>query len=76
MFNRCLCYFLFIYLLIILKILTVNLIAADKKRRGKDTIFNHFVSSILIIYFYLFIFSLCLQCFDAVGWAAGRASGL
>jgi len=20
--------------------------------------------------------SLCLQCFDAVGWAAGRASGL
>ena len=24
---------------------------------------------------YLFIY-LCLQCFDAVGWAAGRASGL
>jgi len=22
------------------------------------------------------VFSLCLQCFDAVGWAAGRASGL
>ena len=22
------------------------------------------------------LFSLCLQCFDAVGWAAGRASGL
>jgi len=21
-------------------------------------------------------FTLCLQCFDAVGWAAGRASGL
>jgi len=21
-------------------------------------------------------FSLCLQCFDAVGWVAGRASGL
>jgi len=21
-------------------------------------------------------FDLCLQCFDAVGWAAGRASGL
>jgi len=25
-----------------------------------------------IIYFFLF----CLQCFDAVGWAAGRTSGL
>jgi len=22
------------------------------------------------------IFAVCLQCFDAVGWAAGRASGL
>ena len=27
--------------------------------------------------FYFFSFSLlCLQCFDAVGWVAGRASGL
>ena len=24
----------------------------------------------------LVILSYCLQCFDAVGWAAGRASGL
>jgi len=24
----------------------------------------------------LFVLSACLQCFDAVGWAAGRASGL
>ena len=24
----------------------------------------------------LFYFEDCLQCFDAVGWAAGRASGL
>ena len=24
----------------------------------------------------VFEFGLCLQCFDAVGWAAGRASGL
>ena len=23
-----------------------------------------------------FVLALCLQCFDAVGWAAGRASGL
>jgi len=22
------------------------------------------------------IYSVCLQCFDTVGWAAGRASGL
>ena len=26
--------------------------------------------------FCLFVRKLCLQCFDAVGWAAGRASGL
>ena len=25
---------------------------------------------------YLFVSKLFLQCFDAVGWAAGRASGL
>jgi len=29
-------------------------------------------SSFEVFYFILF----CLQCFDAVGWAAGRASGL
>ena len=26
--------------------------------------------------FFIFLHWLCLQCFDAVGWAAGRASGL
>jgi len=26
--------------------------------------------------FYLFTVQICLQCIDAVGWAAGRASGL
>jgi len=26
--------------------------------------------------FYLLLFAHSLQCFDAVGWAAGRASGL
>ena len=25
---------------------------------------------------FLFVLLLCLQCFDAVGWAAGRAPGL
>jgi len=24
----------------------------------------------------IYVFYLCLQCFDAVGWVAGRASGL
>ena len=31
-------------------------------------------SAHILIFIDLFIF--CLQCFDAVGWAAGRASGL
>ena len=29
----------------------------------------------LSIYTTVIIMTLCLQCFDAVGWAAGRASG-
>ena len=32
-----------------------------------------------VVSFYLSLFkevTFCLQCFDAVGWAAGRASGL
>ena len=29
-----------------------------------------------VFYFLAFLFELCLQCFDTVGWAAGRASGL
>ena len=27
-------------------------------------------------FFVFFFFYVCLQCFDTVGWAAGRASGL
>ena len=27
-------------------------------------------------YYYYYYYYYCLQCFDAVGWAAGRASGL
>ena len=30
----------------------------------------------LIYYYYYYCRYYCLQCFDAVGWAAGRASGL
>ena len=50
----------------------------------------HVLYCSLSVYFYFLLFSasyylhiltiafsaLCLQCFDAVGWAAGRASGL
>jgi len=35
--------------------------------------FFYFISGIFI--FYLILYA-CLQCFDTVGWAAGRASGL
>jgi len=28
------------------------------------------------VFFYGVVLQACLQCFDAVGWAAGRASGL
>ena len=31
---------------------------------------------ILIVVFIIIGDNVCLQCFDAVGWAAGRASGL
>jgi len=35
-----------------------------------------FVYSIHAIFFVTVTSAQCLQCFDAVGWAAGRASGL
>jgi len=35
---------------------------------------QRFVSDSFINYFEIFFF--CFQCFDAVGWVAGRASGL
>jgi len=39
-----------------------------------------FYMAVVLLAFILIIISipspLCLQCFDAVGWAAGRASGL
>ena len=30
----------------------------------------------IMVYMYVKLYTECLQCFDAVGWAAGRASGL
>ena len=35
----------------------------------------HSIVSVPTLLFLILVFS-CLQCFDAVGWAAGRASGL
>ena len=32
------------------------------------------LNSLRLLFTYMFVY--CLQCFDAVGWAAGRASGL
>jgi len=35
------------------------------------------VLNVFLIFLVMFLaFLICLQCFDAVGWAAGRASGL
>ena len=31
---------------------------------------------VLVVVVVVVAVALCLQCFDAVGWAAGRASGL
>jgi len=36
----------------------------------------HLCSRYLLCCYLLLLVPLCLQCFDAVGWAAGRASGL
>jgi len=37
---------------------------------------NDVYRCVVIVIFHSDFFMLCLQCFDAVGWAAGRASGL
>jgi len=34
------------------------------------------ILAILAEFSYIVVIILCVQCFDAVGWAAGRASGL
>jgi len=40
-----------------------------------STCTSHYRRKIVNVCFF-FISVVCLQCFDAVGWAAGRASGL
>ena len=35
------------------------------------------ISIVIVVYHFIYYFILsCLQCFDAVGWVAGRTSGL
>jgi len=44
---------------------------------SRTTGVRHYRNQVLYFYlFYFFLFFVCLQCFDAVGWAAGTASGL
>jgi len=44
----------------------------------RENVMQMKVTTFFIFYFVTctIIYYLCLQCFDAVGWAAGRASGL
>jgi len=53
-------------------------IAASKTRAIQPyttTFYSKLVSDVADIAHFSYMFS-CLQCFDAVGWAAGMASGL
>jgi len=62
--------------------------SVQKRKEDKETMLrteglNIQASSLLVIVIICFLlviviicFFLCLQCFDTVGWAAGRASGL
>jgi len=40
----------------------------------KEVVFDQFL--LFVCFVVIWIWDKCLQCFDAVGWAAGRASGL
>jgi len=52
----------------------------DERRRSAEETANRPVagvlSSLLLVFTGELVSEDCLQCFDAVGWAAGRASGL
>jgi len=39
-------------------------------------VFGQHCLLVAYVFVVLFIFVICLYCFDAVGWVAGRASGL
>ena len=56
------------------KLLQVNLtLRLDWYSNGSSVFANHCVH---LIERDLDMHTICLQCFDAVGWATGRASGL
>ena len=46
------------------------------RKKWHPTSFWHCTCFRVVLFFYLLLLITCLQCFDAVGWAAGRASGL
>ena len=36
---------------------------------------GHYTVVVVVVVTFVLLNHVCLQCFDAVGWAAGRASG-
>jgi len=55
--------------------LGANIIKATDVISTSDS-FSRFLALYQFVCMYVCMYMLCLQCFDAVGWAAGRASGL
>ena len=48
----------------------------DASPQGTMSPMRTVVDSVVVIFFLVYARCKCLQCFDAVGWAAGRVSGL
>ena len=51
-------------------------LALGNRVRATFTTFFSLLGSGLVVQLVSALLCVCLQCFDAVGWAAGRASGL
>jgi len=60
----------------LLLLLLLLLLRRDKCSAVEIRAFKRKMFLCFFVFFLCFTDSLCLQCFDAVGWAAGRASGL
>jgi len=56
--------------------LQVHRLSADNRYQPMQIIGRLFYLLLNFLFISILIISFCLQCFDAVGWAAGRASGL